>query len=378
MQNTLIEKYLEFKRKSLISYSTAFYKLYPAKEDTIWKSEKEYESIIESVIDTYLEKYYFRERKELEKLNKNNYNEEEFKLALALAIIADTYKEKYEKLKNNYKKGLYNLTVIVYIIINIDKDINILTETISLSGILDIIREYFKHINQEMIMDKNPFIMDILGNRIKDNTRLLKKFFSTLESKEAYNQFARYDDEYYFAKFAYDNALLDKYKEIDIEKVYNKYKLEEEFYEVSYELASITILKEYSLHNKVYGLIIPITSSYLKDEKNINFINKTFNNPYIKSKIKFSVLYSEYNKNREIFNILRDMKFKLVLYMDKDEMILDYSNIKLDLSIYAKKKFIDNNPKFTEFVEKSNIECKIVDKNIYLTELELLKNCEEE
>lgn len=378
MQNTLIEKYLEFKRKSLISYSTAFYKLYPTSEDTIWKSEKEYESIIESIVDTYLEKYYFREKKELEQLNKNNYNDEEFKLALALAIIADTYKEKYEKLKSNYKKGLYNLTVIVYIIINIDKDINILTESISLSSILDIIREYFKHINQEMIMDKNPFIMDILGNKVKDNTRLLKKFFSALESKEAYNLFAKYDDEYYFAKFAYDNALLDKYKEIDVEKVYSKYKLEEEFYEVSYELASITILKEYSLHNKVHGLILPITTNYLKDEKNINFINKTFQNPYIKGKVMFSVLYSEYNKNREIFNILRDMKYKLVLYMDKDEMILDYSNIKLDLKIYAKQKFIDNNPKFIDFTEKSNIECKIVNKNNYLTELELLKNCEEE
>jgi hypothetical protein len=34
------------------------------------------------------------------------------------------------------------------------------------------------------------------------------------------------------------------------------------------------------------------------------------------------------------------MGFASVLFMDKDQMILDYSNIKLDLVIYAKDKFI--------------------------------------
>lgn len=378
MQNTLIEKYLDFKRKSLISYSSVFYKLYPSQEESIWKSEKEFDEIMSSIIDTYLEKYYFREKKELQELNKNNYTKEEFKLAIALAIIADTYKNKYEELKQKYKKGLYNLTVIVYIITNIDKDINILMDSVTLTPILEILRNYFKYINQEMIMDKNPFIIDILGNKIKDSTRLLKKFFNTIDSKEAYNLFAKYDDDFYFAKFIFDNSLLDKYKEIDVEKVYSKYKLEEEYFEISYELASLTILKEYSFNGPVKGLILPITANYLKDEKNINFISKTFSNPFIKNKIKFSVVYSEYQKNRDIFNTLRDMKFKLVLYMDKDEMILDYSNIKIDLSIYAKKKFIENNPKFLDFTNKADIECKVVDKNAYLTELELLKSCEEE
>lgn len=378
MQNILIEKYLDFKRKSLISYSSVFYKLYPSQEESIWKSEKEFDEIMSSIIDTYLEKYYFREKKELQELNKNNYTKEEFKLAIALAIIADTYKNKYEELKQKYKKGLYNLTVIVYIITNIDKDINILMDSVTLTPILEALRNYFKYINQEMIMDKNPFIIDILGNKIKDNTRLLKKFFSTIDSKEAYNLFTKYDEDFYFTKFIFDNGLLDKYKEVDVEKVYSKYKLEEEYYEISYELASLTILKEYSLNGAVKGLILPISANYLKDEKNINFISKNFSNPFIKNKIKFSVIYSEYQKNRDIFNTLRDMKFKLVLYMDKDEMILDYSNIKIDLSIYAKKKFIENNPKFLDFTNKADIECKVVDKNTYLTELELLKSCEEE
>ena len=282
MQNAMIEKYLEFKKKSLLSYSSVFYKLYPSNEESIWKNEKEFDEIMNSIINTYLEKYYFREKKELQELNRNNYSKEEFKLAISLAVIADTYKNKYVELKQKYKKGLYNLTVIVYIITNVDKDVNILMDSVTLTPILEILRNYFKYINQEMIMDKNPFIIDILGNKIKDNTRLLKKFFSTIDSKEAYNLFTKYDEDFYFTKFIFDNGLLDKYKEVDVEKVYSKYKLEEEYYEISYELASLTILKEYSLNGAVKGLILPISANYLKDEKNINFISKTFSNPFIK------------------------------------------------------------------------------------------------
>ena len=171
MQNAMIEKYLEFKKKSLLSYSSVFYKLYPSNEESIWKNEKEFDEIMNSIINTYLEKYYFREKKELQELNRNNYSKEEFKLAISLAVIADTYKNKYVELKQKYKKGLYNLTVIVYIITNVDKDVNILMDSVTLTPILEILRNYFKYINQEMIMDKNPFIIDILGNKIKDSTR---------------------------------------------------------------------------------------------------------------------------------------------------------------------------------------------------------------
>ena len=125
-------------------------------------------------------------------------------------------------------------------------------------------------------------------------------------------------------------------------------------------------------------MILPITARYLKDEKHIKIIEDNFNQEYIKDRVKFSILYSEYNKNRDVFNILRDMGFKLVLYMDKDEMILDYSNIKLDLSVYAKDKFIENNPKFLNFANQKNIECMVVNKNTYISEYELLKKCEEE
>ena len=330
MQNILLKKFIDFKKKSFKTYSTVFYKLYPASEDTLWKNEEAFNQILSSVFDVYFQKYYFKEQKELESLKNAEYNEDEFKLALALAIIADTYGNKYLEIKEKHKKGLYDLTSIIYIIINVDRSINVLSESVTLNNIMEEIRNHFKYINQESIMDKNPFIIDILGNKIKDSVRLIRKFFGTMESKESYNQFAKYDEDSYFVKFEFDNDLLDKYKVVDVERTYEKYHFDEEFQEISYELAFITILKEFTLGKRVFSLILPITARYLKDEKHIKIIEDNFNQEYIKDRVKFSILYSEYNKNRDVFNILRDMGFKLVLYMDKDEMILDYSNIKLE------------------------------------------------
>ena len=128
----------------------------------------------------------------------------------------------------------------------------------------------------------------------------------------------------------------------------------------------------------MFNIIVPITASYLKDEKNMKIVEDDFNQDFIKERIKFSIAYSDYNKNRETFDILREMGFELVLYMDEDEMILDYSNIKLDLSVYAKEKFIENNPKFLSFANQKDIECIVVSKSTYINEYELLRKCEEE
>ena len=378
MQNVLLKKYIEFKKKSYMSYATAFYKLYPTSDGSIWKNEDEYEKILSSIFDIYLEKYFFQDIRELKILNNNELTTDEFMLALSLAIIADTYKNRYNDLKTKYKTGLYNLTIILYVILNVDRDINVLNESITLNSIINTIRRHFQFINQEHIIDKNPFIIDILANKYKDNKRLLMKFFNSLESGEAYNKFTKYDDNSYFVQFVYENDLLDKYKLTDVERVYEKYHLENEFNEICFDLSSITILKMYSIGKNVFNLILPITAKYLKEEKYLKIIENNFNQPYIKDRIKFSVMYSEYSKNRDAFNVLRELGFKLVLYMDKNEMILDYSNIRLDLSVYAKDRFIDNNPKFLSFTNQKNIECIVVSKNDYISEKDLLKKCEEE
>jgi hypothetical protein len=374
VQDSLIEKYLEKKRNELMQYALVLYKLYPIDEESIWKSDDAYNAILSNIIDIYIKKYYLRSFKELNALNNNNYTEDQFKLAISLAIIADAYNEKYNEIKEKYKKGLYDLTIIVYLITNIDKEVNFLQkEDLSTNNIVNKIQKFFSIIDQDKIVTKNPFIINNLANKIKDNVNLERKFFEHLEDKDSYNIFAKYDDNSYFVNYKYNNELLDKYKEVDVERVYDKYNIANDYLKISYELASITLLKFYITGRNVPTLLLPINYEYLKNSKNIDLIKTIFSNVFIKSKIRFSIFYSDYEKNYEKFNILKELGFASVLFMDKDQMILDYSNIKLDLVIYAKDKFLENNPKFSEFTGKENIPYYVVNKNEYISEQELLE-----
>lgn len=378
MHNALINKYLSNKQKVLCEYASVLYKIYGPDADSLWQQEFEFQSIIKNVVKTYVEKYYLRSKDELEELNTSGYAANDFKLALALAVIADAYGDKYDNLKISKKKGLYNLTIIVYIITNIDRDVTFMDAELSSNSIMQKLSEYFKSINQEKLVTKNPFVMNNLANRIKDNKRLEKKFFGSLDNKESFNTFAKYDKDSYFVKYNFDSNLFDKYRDIDVRRVYEKYDVDEDYFDVSYELASVTILKQFVLGHKVYDLILPVTSSYLENNQNIKLINDLFGNPFIKNKIKFSIYYSDYDKKRDKFNILREDGYKLGLFMDREQMILDYSNIKLDLEIYAKDKFIENNPKFKDFVINKDIAFHIVNRNIYKSENDLLIKCKED
>ena len=373
MQNALIEKYLKFKHRAYLSYASAFYKIYPDSEDTIWNNEAEFETIVGRIFDIYLKKYYCRDKEELAVLNTNNYNEDEFKLALSLAVIADAYQDKYNDLKVTKKEGLFFLTIIVYVITNVDKEVNVISDSISLNSILNVIRKYFKYINQERIMDKNPFIMEILGNKIKDNTRLEKKFFQSIESKEAYHLFKPYSDKVYFAKFEYNNDLLDKYRAVDVEKVFTKYKMDEEFYEISFELILVTILKEYTIGDIVHSIILPIKSSFLKDDKKVSLLEKVFNNAFIKNKIIFSALYNDYVKNKDVFLSLSNRGFKICSYLGNNEILLENTELDSTFDIYASERFIEKNPQF-----KDNDKIIVVKQAMYITEQELLKKCWED
>src|SRR5574344_561194 len=164
-----------------MQYALVLYKLYPIDEESIWKSDDAYNAILRNIIDIYIKKYYLRSFKELNALNNNNYTEDQFKLAISLAIIADAYNEKYNEIKEKYKKGLYDLTIIVYLITNIDKEVNFLQkEDLSTNNIVNKIQKFFSIIDQDKIVTKNPFIINNLANKIKDNVNLERKFFEHL------------------------------------------------------------------------------------------------------------------------------------------------------------------------------------------------------
>ncbi len=374
MQNELVEIYLNYKKESLLSYAETFYKVYQIDDEKLWETEADFRKIISGILDVYVKKYYLRSKKEVDDLNTDNINLKDFKLTLALAMISDYYGSEYNEIKDNYKKSIYNLTLIIYVITNIDKEITFYKDkSVVVRNIVAKINELFGDVFQNIDISKNPFLIDILANKIKDNERKEMRFFEMIKGSDYYNDYLRYDMNIYYVNFNYELAAIQKYKEIDSKHVYQKYKFKELYTPVCYELACMTLLKCFANNSDIPKLLLPVTSNYLKIKRNVDHIKKIFSNPYLKEYIYFSIFYSDYKKNYDKFNVLRDLNFKLVLFMDESEMILDYFNIKFDFKLYVTDEFIENNPKFNSFVSSGNVKYNIVNiKDNYILEDELI------
>ncbi len=373
MQNILIEKFLANKHKTLLLYALTLYKVYDIKDEKLWNDEDEFKKIISDILDIYIKKYYLRDKLDLEKLNVNNLNKKDFKMTLALAVISDYYKTEYENTKAKYKKAIYNLTLIVYIVTNVDKDISFYNKTVNINSIVEKINELFGDVIGNNELEKNPFVLDILANNIKDSERKEIRFFESLKSVESYNTFIKYTDEAYFIDYQKNFINLLKFDNYDVKKIYEKHEYKEMFFPVSYELAAITILKLIANNCEVPIMLLPINEKYINLKDGLNKIKEIFSNPYIKKHIKFSIPYKDYKGNEVKFKILKDIGFDVAIFIDEYEVILDYSNIKYDYAMFITNKFLKNNPKFEEFNEKSKDKYQLVsDERIEMNEDELI------
>ncbi len=376
MRNVLVDKYLEFKHKILVSYAETLYKVYEIKDEQLWSNEKELKIITDNILKIYINKYYLRNKDELNELNVTNMDEKDFRKSLSLAVIADYYGNRYLSLKDNYKKSIYNLTLIIYIVTNIDKDISFYNKGVQIKTIVDRINELFGDVLENHHVSKNPFLLDVLANKIKEAERKELRFFEALKDSESYNTFLKYDNNVYYVNYNRDFNNLHKYDLNDIKKVYSKYKIKESLYKISYELTCMTLLKAFSNNCSIPQLLIPITSKYIALKSNILEINSIFENEFLKKYVSFSIPYSDYIANYDKFSVLIENGFNIVIYINEFNEISDYSKIKFNYKLYITSKFVINNPKFESFIEKSEKNYKIIDSDLtHLNEDELINVC---
>lgn len=376
MQNDLINKYLLNKQKTLLSYSKTLYKVYEIDDEKLWKTEDEFENLMNNILKIYINKYYLRDKKDLSNLNEKKLSDKDFKMTLALAVVADYFKDKYSDYKDKYKKSIYNLTLVLYIVTNADKEISFYNKyNVTTKNIVNLLNKLFSDVIGEAQIDKNPFIMEMLANKIKEAEQKEIRFFESIKDNESYISFLEYDKKSFYVDYTYDLHSLMKYDDIDVKYVYSKYKFKEQYMSVMYELSALTILKCFSNNCKVPNFLLPISSLYLKTKTSVDHLSKVFSNPYMKDKIMFSTYFTDYKNNYHEYQKLIKLGFKLVLFMDKSEIIVDYSNIKYDFIFYVTEEFIESNQKFLEFAQKGKVEYKVIKEIKKINEDELINIC---
>lgn len=366
MGNDIINKYLKNKQKTLLSYAVVLYKVYEVDEVKLWKSEEEFEKIFSLLLKIYLYKYYMIDPVKLKQMNVKNMEENEFKLTLSLAVIMDYYKEDYEKLNKNYKKSLYNLTVMLYIVTNIDKKISFYKEdVINTKEIVEKLNDMFKDVLKDINTKKNPFFLEILANKIKEFEKKEIRFFESLKDSESYILFKKYDINVFYVDYFFELQSLMNYDSQRVINIYREDKFKEQYLPLIYDLTSITILKLYSNDCQIPRFIVPVTTNFIKTNNSRKLITKLFSQRYINNNIILCAYNSDYLKNRSVYNFLDNLGIELSLYIDNSEIIIDYKKLSKDIKYYIRKEFIELNPQFEEYAKDKDIQYKILEEEIF-------------
>lgn len=374
MQNELVNKYLLNKQKTLLSYAVTLYKVYDLEDENLWSNEEEFKKLMDSILNKYMSKYYLRDKTYLKNLNTKNLSDKDFKMTLALAVISDHYGGEYNEIKSKFKKSIYNLTIILYIVTNADKQISFYNKyNVTTKNIVNLLNKLFSDVIGKIEIEKNPFIMEMLANKIKESEKKEIRFFESIKDNESYITFLEYSKNSYYVDYSYELRNLMKYDYEDVRYVYRNSKFKEQNMSIMYDLCAVSILKCYSNDCHVPEFIVPVSSTYIKLKTNIENIKRTFSNPYIKEKICFSTYFNDYKKNYNDYLKLNELGFKIVLFMDESQIIVDYSNVKYDFVYYVTEGFIDQNQKFMDFVSKGNVEYKVIGKINEYNEDELIQ-----
>ena len=376
MQNDLVNKYLMYKTKTLMSYALSLYKVYDIEDEKLWTTEKEFMNIMSKIISIYTNKYYLRDKNSFKALNKNNLSEKDFKMTLALAVVAEYFGKSYEEIKVKYKKSIYNLTLILYIVTNVDKDISFYSKTsVTIKNITKQIDKLFSDVIGKAEIDKNPFIIDILANKIREAEQKEIRFFESLKSSESYIEFKEYGDMKYYLDYNYDLKKLYSYNVEDIKIIYSKFKFKEQYFDIVYDLGIITILKAYSNNCNLPLFIMPISTTYIKAKGNIDYLNKIFSSNYIKNNVCFSLTFNDYKNNSKDIYLLNQNKYKVAIYISEHDFIEDINNLDSNYKYYIESNFIEQSPLFVDAAKNKNIDYEIISKNKFINEDELINVC---
>ena len=190
----------------------------------------------------------------------------------------------------------------------------------------------FKNIDfieyKDNVKIKRELVLTLKKNAVNE-----KKFFEALNSlhtdtsKNVY-EVVSLDNKYFKVNYKYKIEEFDKYRTKDVRKFFKR--IEDDLNALSYELATLTVLKAKTL-NKDINLLFPASLDFYRKEAEINKLVKVTDNECIKSNIRLLIDYEDYYKNKEVVRIITNAGFELALdfNMNSDVPYRTFNEIKL-------------------------------------------------
>ena len=354
MSLSVIDKYVEKKKKDLLEYAKILESLITLEENKMWKTKNEFNSICKDVIDIYANSYYFDNN--IHRDNPIEYSNDNINLVLQ-SIIKYCKKTAQEGMLRQKKNETFLLSVIVCTACYVDISTNVIDGNfIDTKSKFKYLLNYLKKTKLLKVYANDRIRINDLFDAIKKNNKDDNKFFELYKSKDYSNEYRIYTIEplYYTFNFNYNIKGLDEYDKDLIAEI--KKEFTTKFLEMSYELLKIKILMEL-ISNKENGTYLIKMNDFLNKRPNIL---KEFDNQYLKKYIKILVNVDDESKYIDSLNTIKEMGFNLIYEYLNNENVNE-NKFTYDMEVIVNKEFIENNKENEYTWEKNNI--KFVIKN---------------
>ena len=325
MDTLLFEQYYNYKQKIVFKYSILLSKILGINKNKLWHKKKSIEDSLLWIIDDYFKSYtknsnintvrMFISDKDVFKYNINR------ELGSVINYFIATNRAFEIKA---YEKEIVLAAAIVNIANNLDIATSVYKDNMdNYRTILNKYLEKFNKIPYFNLIDDSKKNTESLLDLIKENIKMERKIFESLNSKISFNKYINIssDDKYYLSQYNYS---VPNIKSVDINAskyVYEKNNIDDKFVLLSKDHIIVTLMKLFSLRKLRKVFFLPIKVKFFENKENINELKKVYDDSVLSKYIKVLINYDEYSDDLD--RLLKDNGIDYYLYCTKSSVLKD-------------------------------------------------------
>ena len=336
MSLSVIDKYVEKKKKDILEYSKILESLITLEDNKMWNNKTEFSLYSKEIISLYADTYYF-----LNNVNRDNpieYLNDNINNVLK-SIIEYCKKTSKESMLRELKNETFLLSVIISTACYLDIATNVIDGNfVDTKSKFKYLLTYLKKTKILKVYAQDRVRINDLFNAIKKNTKEDGKFFEYYKGDTYNNEFIKYTKNpvYYLVNFKYTVPGLEEFDESLVKKVKESYNAK--LLSMSYDLLIIYILEEL-ISNKDVAIHLIVLDKVLN--KKITLL-KVFDNKYLKDYIKVLIPHEHIADYLDAINYIEKLGLNIIYEYSGTDNVKE-NKFERDCEVIVTDEFLNNN-----------------------------------
>ena len=336
MSLSVIDKYVEKKKKDILEYAKILESLITLENNKMWSRKENFLEYSKEIITIYADKYYFANNEHRD--NPILYANDNINNVLE-AIIDYCKNNNKQNMLSTLKNETFLLSVIICTACYLDIATNVIDgDFLDTKNKFKYLLSYFTKTNILQVACNDRMRINELFSHIKNNIVEDKKFFACFTDPNYKNIYTCYtkDPLYYKVEFEYSIKGLEKFDKVIVEDI--RKNMEPKLLSMSYDLLMIHLLEELISNRENVKYLVCVNKIFNKRPSILN----VFDNKYAKEYIKVLIPLEQemdYNDALQVIN----KKGIGVIYLHEDIANVDDNKFNYDIEIIVNEEFLKNN-----------------------------------